>query len=117
MVCSLPRSSVHGDFQGRILEWVAISFSKGSSRSRDQTLVSCKSSALQEGSLPLSHLGSQIWSYCPPPESNPALLEPQRPLVAGPMFSEHKVSLAWWDGQPYLARSDEGASPQECCRG
>ena len=29
--CSLPGSSVHGTFQARILEWVAISFSRGSS--------------------------------------------------------------------------------------
>ena len=39
--CSLPGSSVHGIFQARILEWVAISFSRGSSRPRDRTLVSC----------------------------------------------------------------------------
>ena len=31
MDCSLPSSSVHGIFQARILEWVAISFSRGSS--------------------------------------------------------------------------------------
>ena len=34
--CSLPNSSIHGILQARILEWVAISFSRGSSRSRDQ---------------------------------------------------------------------------------
>ena len=39
--CSLPRSSVHGIFQARVLEWVAISFSRGSSQPRDQTWVSC----------------------------------------------------------------------------
>ena len=38
--CSLPGSSVHGILQARILEWVAISFSRGSSRPRDQTQVS-----------------------------------------------------------------------------
>ena len=38
--CSLPRSSVHGILQARILEWGAIPFSRGSSRPRDQTLVS-----------------------------------------------------------------------------
>ena len=38
--CSLPGSSVHGIFQVRILEWVAISFSRGSSWPRDQTQVS-----------------------------------------------------------------------------
>jgi len=38
--CSLPGSSIHGIFQARILEWVAISFSRGSSQSRDWTWVS-----------------------------------------------------------------------------
>ena len=33
--CSPPGSSVHGIFQTRILEWVAIPFSKGSSLPRD----------------------------------------------------------------------------------
>ena len=41
MDCSPPGSSVHRNFQARILEWVAISFSRGSSRPRDWTLVSC----------------------------------------------------------------------------
>ena len=35
-----PGSSVHGIFQARVLEWVAISFSRGSSRPRDRTRVS-----------------------------------------------------------------------------
>ena len=38
--CSLPGSSVHGILQARILEWVAMLFSRGSSRPRDQTHVS-----------------------------------------------------------------------------
>ena len=37
----LPGSSVHGILQARILEWAAISFSRGSSCSRDWTWVSC----------------------------------------------------------------------------
>ena len=40
MDCSLPGSSVHGIFQARVLEWIAISFSKGSSQPRDRTRVS-----------------------------------------------------------------------------
>ena len=40
MDCSLPGSSVHGIFQAIVLEWIAISFSKGSSQPRDQTWVS-----------------------------------------------------------------------------
>ena len=38
--CSLPGSSVHGIFQPRILEWVAISYFRVSSQPRDRTLVS-----------------------------------------------------------------------------
>ena len=49
MDCSPPGSSVRGISQARILEWVAISFSRASSQSWDQ---------VQEDSLPLSHWGS-----------------------------------------------------------
>ena len=41
MDCSPPGSSVHGILQTRILEWVAVSFSRGSSQHRDQIHVSC----------------------------------------------------------------------------
>ena len=40
MDCSPPGSSVHGILQARILEWVAISFSRGSFWTGDQTQVS-----------------------------------------------------------------------------
>ena len=39
--CSLPGSSVHGIFQAIVLEWIAISFSRGSSQPRARTRVSC----------------------------------------------------------------------------
>ena len=41
MDCSPPGSSIHGIFQARVLEWVAISFSRRSSLPRDWTWVSC----------------------------------------------------------------------------
>ena len=41
MDCRPPGSSVHGIFQTRILEWVVILFSRGSSQPRDWTQVSC----------------------------------------------------------------------------
>ena len=40
MDCSPPGSSVHGTLQARILEWVAMPFSRGSSRPRDRTWIS-----------------------------------------------------------------------------
>ena len=53
--CSLPGSSVHRIFQARILEQVAISYSRGSSQPRDQTCISCISCI---GGWILYHLGS-----------------------------------------------------------
>ena len=41
MDCSLPGSSVHGLLQAKILEWLAIPFSRASFWPRDQTWVSC----------------------------------------------------------------------------
>ena len=38
--CSLPGSSVHRIFQAIVLEWIAISFSRGSSQPRDWTRIS-----------------------------------------------------------------------------
>ena len=40
MDCSLPGSSLHGILQARVLEWVAISFSRGSSQPKDRAQVS-----------------------------------------------------------------------------
>ena len=41
MDCGPPGSSVYGILQARILEWVVIPFSRGSSQPKDWTLVSC----------------------------------------------------------------------------
>ena len=41
MDCSLPGLSIHGILQATVPEWVAISFSRGSSRPRNQTQFSC----------------------------------------------------------------------------
>ena len=54
MDCSLPGFSVHGILQARILEWVAISFSRGTSWPRDRTWVSLFMGRLYH----LSHQGS-----------------------------------------------------------
>ena len=51
--CSPPGFSVHGICQARILEWVAISFSRGSSWPRNRTRVSC-----------ISCIGRRILYYC-----------------------------------------------------
>ena len=64
MNCSPPGSSVHGIFQARILEWVAISYSRGSFPTRNWEPT--RNPSLQRlhhwqaDSLPLLHLGSPL---------------------------------------------------------
>ena len=41
VACSPPGSSVHGIFWARMLDWAAISYSRGSSQPRNQTCISC----------------------------------------------------------------------------
>ena len=57
MDCSPPGSSVHGTLQARILEWVAISFSRGSSQPRDQTWVSHMAGRL------FTQTDSRVWTW------------------------------------------------------
>ena len=56
--CSLQGSSVHGILEARILGWVAMPFSRGSSWPRDWTYVSYVSLYCRQVLFPLSHLGS-----------------------------------------------------------
>ena len=85
MDCSLPGSSVYGIFQARVLEWVAMSFSRGSSRPKDRTWVShivgrrftvwatwtpCKSRTKEGTRLWRLSLGKdwcEDWPLCSPP--------------------------------------------------
>ena len=62
---SLPGSSVDGILQARILEWVVIPFSRGSSRPRDQTQVSCITGSFFTTESPrkpiVDYVGSLKW--------------------------------------------------------
>ena len=60
MDCSLPGSSIHRILQARILEWVAVTFSRGSSQPRDRTPVSYIYLRWQAGSLPLAPPGTML---------------------------------------------------------
>ena len=72
MDCSPPVSSIRGIFQTRILEWIAISFSRGSSRTRDWSQVSCTAGifftgcATKDGKLlltPIIYSSSHTFSH------------------------------------------------------
>ena len=81
--CSPPGSSVHRILQARILEWVAISFSRGSSRPRDRTHVSCVSCIGRQVLYHLQPFKHLDWSYMRYPESEP-------PSYATPKFLIHR---------------------------
>ena len=85
MDCSPPGSSVHRIFQARILECIAISFSRGSSQPRDQICISCVASGFFTSEPPgaLSIL------------STPWTVAYQAPLSMG--FSRQE----YWSGLPF----------------
>ena len=63
--CSLPGSSVHGISQARILGWIAISFSRGFSRPKNQTQVSyIGKPSLYHCAIREAHLQDFPSNYC-----------------------------------------------------
>ena len=76
--CSLLGSSVHGILQARVLEWVVISFSRGSSQPRDWTQISWDSLLTELWGKPICHymfvqskricnsnseISSELWTF------------------------------------------------------
>ena len=61
--CSLPGSSVCGILQARILEWVAMHFSRGSSQPRGQTRIFCVSYIGRHVLYHQHHLGNHTLPY------------------------------------------------------
>ena len=93
MGCSLPGSSVHGILQARRLEWDAVSFSRGSSRPRNRTQVSCIAGRFftnqATGEAPSLLKFMSIWSVT---LSNHLIL--CRPLLLLPSISPASGSFA-----------------------
>ena len=106
MDCSLPSSSVHGILQIRTLEWVTMTFSRGSSQPRDQTRVSCIAGRFftnrairQFPPLPLYSINCMCGKLLLSCQSCPTLCDPmdlarQAPLSMGFSRQEH------WSGLP-----------------
>ena len=71
MDCRPPGSSVHGVLQARMMEWVAISFSRGSFQPKDQTRVSCITGKFF--TIWATRESLEYWSGlpCPSPEDLP----------------------------------------------
>ena len=95
MDCSPPGSSVHGIFQVRTLEWVAISFSRGSSQPRDRTQV--------------SHIAGRCFNLCATREAcGRTRMEPEIKKSRFYQLSEcgEFYSGATWDALATVHRSD-----------
>ena len=60
-VCDPMEYTVHGILQARILEWVAFSFSRGSSQPRDSTQVSCIASGFFTSWASVDQKSCTIW--------------------------------------------------------
>ena len=108
MDCSPPGSSIHGIFQTRVLEWAAISFSRGSSRPRDRTWAShigdrcftiwatreegtSKSTRAMQGMCVLS----RVWLF----------VTPWAVAHQAPPSTEFS-RLEYWNGLPFLSPGD-----------
>ena len=89
MDCSPAGSSVHGIFQARILEWVAISSSRGSSWPRDWTQFSC-----------ISCIGRQSLKNCTTWE-----------VHSSPRWQQSAVSTFSWRCSVLISKA---ISPQSC---
>ena len=97
MDCSPPGSSVHGIFQARILEWVAISFSRGSSQPRDRTRI--------------SSIGRWALWHC----TTAAVAARDRNLLAMTLRKTAWKNSASWTFQSVLLKSRPKCSPAPFC--
>ena len=99
--CSPPGSSANGILQARILEWVAISSSMGSSRPRDRTHASCINR--QADGLPLSHQRSTgerlALGWCgqllPPPHVLHSAQTPSQVTPTPPLYVPERPRMTW----------------------
>ena len=92
-VCSPPGSSDRGILQARILEWVAMPSSRGSSPPRDQTPASLMSPALWAGFYHQSHCSCYYYFHASHErtkiETNMVLLQHTPWLIGGQPWAEH----------------------------
>ena len=94
--CSLPGSSVHGFLQARILEWVAIPFSRGSTWPRDWTWVSC-----------IAGRFFTVWA------TREALVSHMCKFLRGSGFSIHRV--LWAHSHTCLSTDIRDSGPSSDC--
>ena len=114
--CSPPVSSVHGILQARILEWVAITFFRESSPSRDQTSVSCSYGLFLVLIICMTSRLFQRRHQHPTPVLLPGKSHGQRSLVGcSPWGREESYTTAWLHFHFSLSGTGEGnGNPSHC---
>ena len=116
MDCSLSGSSENGILQARTLEWVAIPFSRGSSQSRDQTLVSCIADRFFftiwatrvvpfTGSVQFSSVAQLCSTLCSPMDCSTPGFPVHHQLLEFTQTHVHRVSDAIQPSHPLLSPS------------
>ena len=97
MDCSHPGFSIHGILQARILEWIAIPFSRRTSQSRGRTLVSC--------------ITGRFFIVCT--SGNPLKVTQSCLTLCDPMDCSHQALLStefsrlfYWSGLPFPSPGD-----------
>ena len=95
--CSPPGSSVHGILQARILEWVAMSCSRGVFPTQGSNQCLSRLLYLQAGSLPLAPpVAAPLPSYLLQPQSTPDPLSPYLHQWEIAYFSFSSSLLIFW---------------------
>ena len=104
---SLPGCSVHGISQARILEWVAIFLSRGSSQPRDQTQVSCTAGGFFTVWASREAQGSHLINSC---SSSPLNF---LPFTIHPVFIKLHAAVIFM--LPFIISMDYHQSFMVCC--
>ena len=103
MDCSPPGSSIRGIHQARILEWVAISFSRGSSQPRDRTQV--------------SHIAGRCFNLWATREAHSSWRRSQiEEGFLNPYQHMHKPSKSQWRAHSGVDRSIIVSNSQRVCK-
>ena len=104
MDCSLPGSSVHGIFQTRVPEWVAISFSRRSSERGSPALFS---------SVQFSSVAQSCTTLCDPMNRSTPGLPVHHPLLEFTKTHVHQVGIAIQPSHPLSSPSPPAPNPSQ----
>ena len=110
MDLSLPGFSVHGILQARILEWVAIFFSRESSQPRNRTWVSCIAGALYQVSYKRESLNFKISSFVQAGEKKKKVFSKEKSGTSVPSQEIIQAPTCHWLNSLYVQKGETQAT-------